>query len=115
MNQHASGTTLSGRYRLGRELGRGGMATVYLAEDTKHRRDVAVKILSTEVSASLASDRFLREIEIAARLNHPHIVALFDSGVDGDSLYYVMPRIAGESLRALLDRQKTLSVPEALR
>src|SRR5688572_10951794 len=112
---HQAGTVLSGRYRLGRELGRGGMATVYLAEDLKHRRDVAVKILSTAVSASLAHDRFLREIEVAARLNHPHIVALFDSGVEGDSLYYVMPRITGESLRALLVRQKQLSVPEALR
>src|SRR5688500_19154094 len=91
------------------------MATVYLAQDIKHRRDVAVKILSAEVSASLAHDRFLREIEIAARLNHPHIVALFDSGADADALYFVMPCITGESLRALLTREKILSVPEALR
>ena len=115
MDSPSAGTVLSDRYRLGRELGRGGMATVYLAQDLKHGRDVAVKILKAEVSASLAHDRFLREIEIAARLNHPHIVALFDSGADGDTLYYVMPCITGESLRALLVRDKVLSVPESLR
>ena len=84
------------------------MAVVYLAQDRKHRRDVAIKILSAEVSASLAHDRFLREIEIAARLNHPHIVALFDSGEEGDELYYVMPCVTGESLRALLTRDRAV-------
>ncbi len=91
------------------------MATVYLAHDLKHRRHVAIKVLSPDVAAALAHDRFLREIETAARLNHPHIVALFDSGADGDLLYYVMPCIKGESLRALLDREKSLPLDEALR
>jgi non-specific serine/threonine protein kinase len=107
--------TLAGRYRITRELGRGGMATVYLATDLKHRRDVAVKVLAPDVAAALAHDRFLREIEIVARLNHPHIVALFDSGVDDELLYYVMPCVNGESLRALLNREGALSVDHALR
>jgi non-specific serine/threonine protein kinase len=107
--------TLAGRYRIERELGRGGMATVYLATDLKHRRDVAVKVLEPEVAAAIAHDRFLREIEIVARLNHPHIVALFDSGVDDELLYFVMPCVKGESLRALLDREGVLTVDHALR
>ena len=106
---------ISGRYTIERELGRGGMATVYLARDLKHRRDVAIKVLDPEVAAAIAHDRFLREIDIAAHLNHPHIVALFDSGAEGDVLFYVMPCIEGESLRALLDRRKTLPLDEALR
>jgi predicted ATPase len=91
------------------------MATVYLAKDLKHRRDVAIKVLKPDVAAAIAHDRFLLEIEIAAQLNHPHIVALFDSGVENDTLYYVMPCIKGESLRAHLNRLKTLPLDEALR
>ena len=106
---------ISGRDTIERELGRGGMATVYLARDLKHRREVALKVLDAEVAAAIAHDRFLREIDIAAHLNHPHIVALFDSGAEGDVLFYVMPRIEGESLRAMLDRRKTLPLDEALR
>ena len=107
--------SLAGRYEIERELGRGGMATVYLAHDLKHRRDVAIKVLDPHVGAALSHDRFLREIEIAARLTHPHVVALFDSGADAGLLYYVMPCIKGESLRTLLDRVKTLPVDHALR
>ena len=82
---------LAERYRTGRELGRGGMARVYLARDTKHGRDVAIKVIRAELSASLGHGRFLREIEIAARLRHPNIVPLYDSGEVGGSLYFVMP------------------------
>ena len=82
---------LTDRYRFERELGRGGMAVVYLAEDLKHRRQVAVKVLSTDVRAAIGHDRFLREIEIAARLTHPHILPLHDSGAAGLQFYYVMP------------------------
>ncbi len=106
---------LADRYRIESELGRGGMATVYLAKDLKHRRDVAIKVLKPDVAAAIAHDRFLLEIEIAAQLNHPHIVALFDSGVEDDTLFYVMPCIKGESLRAHLNRLKTLPLDEALR
>ena len=106
---------LSGRYVVERGLGEGGMATVFLAQDLKHRRRVAIKVLKPDVAASLATDRFLREIEIAANLSHPHIIPLFDSGGEGDLLYYVMPFVEGESLRALLDRQGTLALDQALR
>src|SRR5207248_8974738 len=88
---------LAGRYAIERELGRGGMATVYLADDVKHRRIVAVKVLRPELAASLGPERFLREVEIAARLNHPHILALYDSGEADGFLFYVMPHIKGES------------------
>src|SRR5688500_11744190 len=91
------------------------MAVVYLANDLKHRRDVAIKVLNPDVAAAIGRDRFLREIDIAAHLNHPHIVALFDSGAHGDVLYYVMPCIEGESLRALLGRTQTLPLEDALR
>ncbi|MEO7612139.1 MAG: serine/threonine-protein kinase, partial [Gemmatimonadales bacterium] len=105
---------LGGRYRIERELGRGGMARVYLAEDLKHDRQVAVKVIRPELAASLGSERFLREIGIAARLRHPNIMPLFDSGdVDG-LLYFVMPFEAGQSLRARLDRDGPLGVAEAL-
>src|SRR5437867_6033899 len=93
-------SALSKRYRFDRELGRGGMATVYLADDLKHGRQVAIKVMQPDVALAIGHDRFLREIEIAARLTHPHILPLFDSGVAGDQLYYVMPFIPGESLRA---------------
>ena len=108
---------LSDRYRIERELGQGGMATVYLARDLKHDRDVAIKVLHPDLARSLTGDRFLREIGITARLNHPHILALLDSGVagDGEFLYYVMPVATGESLRDRLDRGGAMPVAEALR
>jgi serine/threonine protein kinase/Flp pilus assembly protein TadD len=131
-------TTLADRYRLEREIGRGGMATVYLAQDLKHHRPVAVKILHAELAANVGSDRFLREIEIAARLSHPHILTLIDSGsvvvsrqssviattddrrlmTDDRSgatlLYYVMPFVEGESLRQRLNRDKRIPLEEAV-
>ena len=106
---------LSGRYVIDREIGAGGMALVYLAEDLKHRRSVAIKVLKPELAATIGSDRFLREIEIAARLSHPHILPLFDSGAAGDLLYYVMPFVPGESLRARLVRERQLPIDDALR
>jgi eukaryotic-like serine/threonine-protein kinase len=107
-------TTLAGRYAVERELGRGGMATVYLASDLKHGRQVALKVLRSELGPLLGSDRFTREIGIAATLNHPHILPLYDSG-DADGLqYYVMPYIKGESLRQKLARERQLSVDEAI-
>src|SRR3989441_224762 len=96
---------LADRYTIERELGRGGMATVYLAEDLKHHRRVAIKVLKPELAAALGPERFLREIDTVARLTHPHILALHDSGQAGGSLYYVMPYIEGESLRDRLERQ----------
>ncbi|MEP6508332.1 MAG: protein kinase, partial [Gemmatimonadales bacterium] len=108
-------TALAGTYDIDRELGRGGMATVYLAQDKRHDRVVALKVLHPDLAANLGPERFLREIKLAARLNHPHILPLFDSG-DADSfLYYVMPYIEGESLRERLERDKQLSVDEAVR
>src|SRR2546422_2212755 len=105
---------LADRYTIERELGRGGMATVYLAADVKHRRTVAIKVLRPELASLLGPDRFLREVEIAARLNHPHILALYDSGDAAGFLFYVMPYIAGESLRSKLECEQQLSVDEAL-
>ncbi len=102
-------------YAVQRELGRGGMATVFLAEDRKHHRPVAIKVLHSELAAALGSDRFLREIAIAARLQHPHILPLYDSGTVNRLLYYVMPYVEGESLRDRLEREKQLSVDEAVR
>ena len=100
---------------LERELGQGGMATVYLAEDLRHHRKVALKLLRPELAATLGPDRFLREIQIAAQLQHPHILPLLDSGEVDGFLYYVMPYVDGESLRARLARQGELSVAEAAR
>ena len=107
-------TALADRYRFEREVGRGGMATVYLAEDLKHRRPVAVKVLHRELAASVGTDRFLREIEIAAGLNHPHILTLIDSGSAEGLLYYVMPFVEGESLRGRMARVGRLPVSEAV-
>ena len=106
---------LGDRYRIERELGAGGMATVYLAEDLKHHRRVAVKVLRPDLAAALGSDRFLREIEVAASLTHPHILPLHDSGAADGFLYYVMPYIEGESLAARIAREGELPVPEAVR
>ena len=106
---------LAGRYRLERELGRGGMATVYLAHDLKHHRPVAIKVLRPELAASVGADRFLQEIDISARLAHPHILPLHDSGTAGDLLYYVMPYVAGESLRTWLERERPLSLEQAVK
>jgi serine/threonine protein kinase len=102
-------------YEVERELGQGGMATVYLAIERKHDRRVAVKVLRPEIAAILGPDRFLREIHIAARLSHPHIVPLLASGQAGSILYYVMPFIEGESLRARLDRERQLPIDTTLR
>ena len=105
---------LTGRYRFEREVGRGGMATVFLAQDLKHRRPVAVKVLHPHLAANVGADRFLREIEIAAALNHPHILTLIDSGSADGLLYYVMPFVEGESLRGRLARAGRLPVGEAV-
>ena len=104
---------LEGKYKIIREIGRGGMATVYLAEDFRHGREVAVKVLHPDLASALGTDRFLREIRLAARLNHPHILPLFDSGEADGFLYYVMPYIEGESLRDLLNREGRLSIDHA--
>jgi serine/threonine-protein kinase len=106
---------LQDRYAIERELGHGGMATVYLATDLKHRRRVAVKVLRPELAATLGVDRFLSEIELAAGLQHPHILPLLDSGEAGGFLYYVMPYVDGESLRERLARQGELPVSDAVR
>src|SRR6476469_10974193 len=95
---------LAGRYDVERELGAGGMATVYLAEDLKHKRKVAVKVLKPELAAVLGAERFVQEIRTTAALQHPHILPLFDSGTADGFLFYVMPFIEGESVRAKLDR-----------
>src|SRR5437667_11216967 len=106
---------LADRYTIERERGRGGMATVYLAQDLKHHRKVAIKVLEPELAVALGPERFLREIEIAAGLNHPHILPLYDSGEAGASLYYVMPYVEGETLRDRLDRERQLPLEDALR
>ncbi len=106
---------LADRYLIERELGRGGMATVYLAQDQKHHRPVAVKVLHPDLAAALGGGRFLQEIEIAARLQHPHILTLIDSGEADGFLYYVMPFVDGESLRTRLTREHELPLPDVLR
>ncbi len=108
-------TALAGRYRIERELGAGGMATVYLAHDQRHDRKVAVKVLRPELSAILGAERFLAEIKTTANLQHPHILSLFDSGEADGLVYYVMPYVEGESLRDRLTRDKQLPVDEAVR
>jgi len=106
---------LAGRYRIERELGAGGMATVYLAHDLRHERKVALKVLRAELAAVIGAERFLAEIKTTANLQHPHILPLFDSGSADGFLYYVMPYVEGESLRDRLTREKQLPVDEALR
>ncbi len=106
---------LSDRYRIERELGAGGMATVYLARDLRHERDVALKVLRPELAAIIGAERFLAEIRTTANLQHPHILPLFDSGEADSFLFYVMPYVAGESLRDRLNREKQLPIAEALR
>ena len=106
---------LADRYRLERELGAGGMATVYLAHDLKHERDVAIKVLHPDLGAALGAERFLSEIKTTARLQHPHILPLLDSGAADGFLYYVMPVVTGETLRARLNRERQLPMAEAVR
>src|SRR5829696_6867569 len=99
---------LADRYRIERELGQGGMATVYLAQDLKHDRRVAVKVLKPELAAILGAERFLAEIKVTANLQHTNLLPLFDSGAADGFLYYVMPYVEGETLRARLDRERQL-------
>src|SRR5688500_15805875 len=108
-------TALDGRYRIERHLGQGGMATVYLAQDRKHDRKVALKVLKPELAAVLGAERFVVEIKTTASLQHPHILPLFDSGTADGFLYYVMPFIEGETLRDKLNRETQLGVDEAVR
>src|SRR5713101_7225370 len=105
---------LTGRYRIERELGRGGMATVYLAHDLRHDRPVALKILLPELAATLGPERFQREIHFAARLQHPHILTVLDSGEAAGQLWFTMPFVEGESLRDRLRRERQLPVEDAV-
>ncbi|MGI8844043.1 MAG: protein kinase domain-containing protein [Gemmatimonadaceae bacterium] len=114
-SQYRVTAALADRYRIERELGQGGMAPVYLAEDLKHKRQVAIKVLKPELAAVLGAERFVQEITTTAALQHPHILPLFDSGTADGFLYYVMPFIDGETLRAKLDRETQLSVDEAVK
>ncbi len=106
---------LAGRYRLERELGAGGMATVYLAFDEKHDRKVAIKVLKPELAAVLGAERFVVEIKTTAAMSHPHILPLFDSGEADGFLYYVMPYIEGETIREKLTRETQFGIEEAVR
>src|SRR5689334_9573364 len=108
-------TAVADRYRIERELGAGGMATVYLAHDVKHDRRVAIKVLKPELAAVIGAERFVREIRTIATLQHPHILGLIDSGEVNGTAYYVMPFVEGESLRERLSREKQLPVGEAAR
>jgi serine/threonine-protein kinase len=112
--QHLT-TALADRYRVLRAIGRGGMATVYLADDPKHHRQVAIKVFAPELAAVLGKDRFLREIELTAGLTHPHILPLYDSGLADGLMYYVMPYVRGKSLREHLSEKRRLPLDEALR
>ena len=107
--------SLAVTYAVERELGRGGMATVFLARDPKHGRQVAIKVLHPELASSMGAERFQREIEIAARLQHPNILPLYDSGAAGEFLYYVMPFVEGETLRDRMEREKQLGLEEAIK
>ena len=108
-------SALADRYRLERELGQGGMATVYLAHDLRHERKVAIKVLRPELAAIIGAERFVREIRTVAALQHPHILGLIDSGEVQGTAYYVMPYVEGESLRDRLTREKQLPVGDAIR
>ena len=108
-------SALADRYRIERELGAGGMATVYLAHDLKHDRKVALKVLRPELAAVIGAERFLSEIKTTANLQHPHILPLFDSGSADSFLYYVMPFVEGETLRGKLQRERQLGVDESVR
>ena len=107
-------SALAERYIIERELGSGGMATVYLARDIKHDREVALKVLRPDLSAVIGTERFLSEVRITAKLDHPHILTLIDSGEADGLLYYVLPYVRGESLRHKLEREKQLSVDDAV-
>src|SRR5688572_31065959 len=115
MHTEQLNNALSGRYTIDRLIGEGGMATVYLARDVRHQRKVALKVLRPDLGAVLGVDRFLSEIQVTANLQHPNLLPLFDSGAADQLLFYVMPFIEGESLRARLDREKQLPVDEAVR
>jgi serine/threonine-protein kinase len=115
MTPHRLSAALADRYRIEHELGQGGMATVYLAEDLKHDRNVAVKVLRPELAAVLGADRFVQEIKTTAALQHPHILPLFDSGKSDGFLFYVMPYIEGETLRDKLNRETQLGIEEAIK
>jgi serine/threonine-protein kinase len=115
MGFEALAASLADRYRLERELGQGGMATVYLAADLKHDRKVAIKVLRPELAAVIGAERFLREIKTIANLQHPHILGLIDSGEVNGTAYYVMPFVEGESLRDRLSREKQLPIADAVR
>ena len=108
-------TALANRYKIVSHLGEGGMATVYLAEDLEHERKVAVKVLRSELAAVIGADRFLHEIKLTAALQHPNILALYDSGAADNFLYYVMPYVEGESLRDRLSREIQLPVADTVR
>src|SRR5690349_24077824 len=108
-------SALADRYQIERELGQGGMATVYLAHDLKHDRKVAIKVVRPDLAAVIGAERFLREIKTIANLQHPHILGLIDSGEMNGTAYYVMPFVDGESLRDRLVREKQLPIPDALR
>ena len=112
--QHQLEAGLAGRYHLERELGQGGMAVVFLAQDIRHDRKVALKVLRPDLSAAIGAERFLREIKLAAGLNHPHILPVYDSGRAGDLLFYVMPNMEGNSLRERLERERQLPLSDAL-
>ncbi len=107
--------SLAGKYRIERELGRGGMATVYLAVDDQHDRSVALKVLHPDLAATLGSERFQREVKLAAKLQHPHILSVYDSGDAGGLLWYTMPFVQGESLRDRMSREGQLPIREAMR
>jgi tRNA A-37 threonylcarbamoyl transferase component Bud32/tetratricopeptide (TPR) repeat protein len=114
-SSRARGVVIAGRYRIEREIGRGGMASVFLAHDIRHDRQVALKFIHAEVADRQATERFRREIALLARLQHPHILPLYDSGESDGALFYVMPYIGGESLRGRIAREKRLPVNEAVR
>src|SRR6478735_7798892 len=115
MDSTALSAALAERYLIERELGRGGMATVFLARDLRHDRLVALKVLDPDLGAVLGPERFLSEIRVTANLQHPNLLPLFDSGAADGMLFYVMPYVEGESLRARLEREKQLPVDEAIR